>query len=176
MQSRLIVSWNECLNLWSRRWLKFSRNCVRYFIPLRLSHWKILFGAGLMILKMLSLKELKLVELPINFIPLNYVWRKEGILLRSCASYSLTLSWRRPLSYTNQSIALQSKSMDWFLYDNGLRFGRVKGIRLVFLVLYQYYSREQLWIVWRFVNYNFVKIKSFLNQRRCWRDSRPNSS
>ena len=38
----------------------------------------------------------------------------------------LTLSWWEPLSYRNQSyrnqsIDLQSKSMDWFLYDNGLR-------------------------------------------------------
>ena len=41
-------------------------------------------------------------------------------------SYSLTLSWRRPLSHRNQSIDLQSKSMDWFLYDNGLRHERVK--------------------------------------------------
>ena len=31
----------------------------------------------------------------------------------------LTLSWRRSSSYRNQSIDLQSKSMDWFLYDNG---------------------------------------------------------
>ena len=38
----------------------------------------------------------------------------------------LTLSWRRPLSYRNQSIDLQSKSMDWFLYGNGLRHERVK--------------------------------------------------
>ena len=38
----------------------------------------------------------------------------------------LTLSWRVPLSYRNQSIRLQSKSMDWFLYDNGLRHERVK--------------------------------------------------
>ena len=38
----------------------------------------------------------------------------------------LTLSWRRPLSYRNQSIGLRSKSMDWFLYDNGLRHERVK--------------------------------------------------
>ena len=29
----------------------------------------------------------------------------------------LTLSWRRLLSYRNQS----NKSIDWFLYDNGLR-------------------------------------------------------
>ena len=32
-----------------------------------------------------------------------------------------TLSWLRLLSYRNQSIDLQSKSMDWFLYSNGLR-------------------------------------------------------
>ena len=38
----------------------------------------------------------------------------------------LTLSWQRPLSYRNQSIDLESKSMDWFLYDNGLRHERVK--------------------------------------------------
>ena len=39
---------------------------------------------------------------------------------------TLTLSWRRPLSYRNQSIDLRSKSMDRFLYDNGLRHERVK--------------------------------------------------
>ena len=38
----------------------------------------------------------------------------------------LTLSWRMSMSYRNQSIDLQSKSMDWFLYDNGLRHERVK--------------------------------------------------
>ena len=32
----------------------------------------------------------------------------------------------RPLSYRNQSIDLQSKSMDWFLYGNGLCLERVK--------------------------------------------------
>ena len=41
---------------------------------------------------------------------------------------NLTLSWRRPLSYRNQPIDLQSKSMDWFLYNNGLRHERVKVI------------------------------------------------
>ena len=39
----------------------------------------------------------------------------------------LTLSRRRPLSYRNQSIDWLV-SMDWFLYDNGLRLERVKGI------------------------------------------------
>ena len=38
----------------------------------------------------------------------------------------LTLSWRRPWSYRNQSIDLRRKSMDWFLYDHGLRHERVK--------------------------------------------------
>ena len=37
----------------------------------------------------------------------------------------LTLSWRRSLWYRNQSIDLQSKSMDWFLYDNDLSHERV---------------------------------------------------
>ena len=41
-------------------------------------------------------------------------------------SWILTLSWRGLLSYRNQSINLRCKSMDWFLYDNGLRYERVK--------------------------------------------------
>ena len=40
---------------------------------------------------------------------------------------SLTLSWRRPLSYRNQSIDLLRKSMGWFLLDNDLRHERVKA-------------------------------------------------
>ena len=40
--------------------------------------------------------------------------------------YQLTLSWRRSLSYRNQSIDLQSKSIYWFLCDRGLRHERVK--------------------------------------------------
>ena len=43
----------------------------------------------------------------------------------TCFSGTLTLSRRRPISYRNQSIELQSKSMDWFLYDIGLRRERV---------------------------------------------------
>ena len=37
----------------------------------------------------------------------------------------LTLSWRRPLSYRNQSMDLLCKSVDWFLYDHGPRHERV---------------------------------------------------
>ena len=39
----------------------------------------------------------------------------------------LTFSWRKPLSYRNQSIDLLRKSMDWFLYHNGLRHEKVKS-------------------------------------------------
>ena len=41
-------------------------------------------------------------------------------------SLSLTLLWRRSFSYRNQSIGLQSKSMDSFLYEMDLRHERVK--------------------------------------------------
>ena len=41
--------------------------------------------------------------------------------------FLLTHSWWRPLSCRNQSIDLRSRSMDWFLYDNGLRHERVKN-------------------------------------------------
>ena len=42
---------------------------------------------------------------------------------------NLTLSWRRPIQYRNQSIDLRSKSVDWFLYVNGLRHERVKCVK-----------------------------------------------
>ena len=54
----------------------------------------------------------------------------------------LTLSWRRQISYRNQSTDLQSKSMYWFLYDIGLRHERVKtyGIRHKYVKLHiEYY-------------------------------------
>ena len=47
---------------------------------------------------------------------------------RGFNQWKLTLSWRRLLSYGNQSIYLLCKSMDWFLYDNGPRHERVKMI------------------------------------------------
>ena len=38
---------------------------------------------------------------------------------------TLTLSWRRSLSYRNQSIYLHSKSVKWFLHDRDHRHERV---------------------------------------------------
>ena len=46
----------------------------------------------------------------------------------------LTLSWRRPLSYRNQTVDLLCKSMDWFLYDNGLHHERVKKLGLTKMI------------------------------------------
>ena len=43
-----------------------------------------------------------------------------------CKTFCLTLSWRRPILYRNQSIDLRSKLMYWFLYDICLRHERVK--------------------------------------------------
>ena len=49
--------------------------------------------------------------------------------------FLLTLSWRRLLSYRNQSIDLQTKSMDWFLYDNSFRHERVNLFKIVTLLI-----------------------------------------
>ena len=54
------------------------------------------------------------------------IWFTEGQIPPSLWTHPLTLSWRRPLSYRIQSIDLLCKSMDWFLYDSGLRHERVK--------------------------------------------------
>ena len=53
--------------------------------------------------------------------------RKYMYRLLGCMYYStLNLLLWRSLSYRNQSIDLQSRSMDWFLYDRELRHERVK--------------------------------------------------
>ena len=44
---------------------------------------------------------------------------------RSTHGINLTFSWRRSLTYRNQSTDFHSKSMDWFLYDRDLRHERV---------------------------------------------------
>ena len=49
----------------------------------------------------------------------NWHWQYESL---NCRPFTcLTFSWRWSLSYRNQFIDLQNKSMDWFLYDIGLR-------------------------------------------------------
>ena len=78
----------------------------------------------------------------------------------------LTLSWRRPLSYRNQYINLLRKSMNWFLYDNGLRHERVK-VKL-FLSLTHFTSTNQKCLIfktWVFFKICVLKISDNLFQR-----------
>ena len=69
------------------------------------------------------------------YLAANFLWAEATFLLSetpctiepapSTESLSfLTLSRWRPLSYRNQSIDLLCESMNWFLYDNGLRHER----------------------------------------------------
>ena len=41
----------------------------------------------------------------------------------------LTLSWRRSLSYRNQSTDFLGKSIDWFLYNKDPRYERVNWMQ-----------------------------------------------
>ena len=65
-----------------------------------------------------------------------------------------TLSWRGPLPYRNQSIDLRSKSMDWFLYDNGLRHERVKNE----MGMWSYYFSNRIIILRDSRNFWFKKL------------------
>ena len=62
---------------------------------------------------------------------------------------SLTLSRRRFLSYRNKSIDLQSKSMDWFLYDRNLRHERVKPFQADYSFPPRLKMLEKPLIFWR---------------------------
>ena len=82
----------------------------------------------------------------------------------------LSLSSRRSLSYRNQSIDLQSKSMDWFLCDRDLLHERVNHstgpfsqvhflTRLTIMMKNQVYN-FRLWVrVLAFRTYNFSSIQ-----------------
>ena len=57
---------------------------------------------------------------------LKMIYKSQNNRFLKFIMFFLTLSWRRPLSYRNQSIDLGSEPMDWFLYDNDLRHERLK--------------------------------------------------
>ena len=60
---------------------------------------------------------------------INYVKIRSDMIHIECSlqNLQLTLSWPRSLSYRNKSIDLQSKSLNWFLYDRDLRHERVNA-------------------------------------------------
>ena len=53
----------------------------------------------------------------------------------------LILSWRRSLSYRNQSIDLLCKSMGWFLYDRDLHHERVSLKHFCEILMRKYSGR-----------------------------------
>ena len=57
---------------------------------------------------------------------IKWIFHKFSLLYLPGFYWSLTLSWRRSISYRNQSSDLQSTSMELFLYDIGLHHERVK--------------------------------------------------
>ena len=59
--------------------------------------------------------------------PRDWTVIHEHSLNKKVYCFFLTLSWRRLSPYRNHSIDLLCKSVDWFLYDNGLRHERVKS-------------------------------------------------
>ena len=62
---------------------------------------------------------------------------------RNALNFYLTLLWWRSLSYRNQSIDLESKSMDWFLPDRDLLHERVHHfLELVLLLKKNFLKRK----------------------------------
>ena len=83
----------------------------------------------------------------------------KGYIKRLVAWNELTLSWRRSLLYRNQFIDLLLKSMDWFLYDSGLRHERVKQ-KLLHRKLHVKKKENQerrMWVIYKnyFILYSF---------------------
>ena len=88
--------------------------------------------------------------------------------------WDLTLSWRRSLSNRNQSIDLQRKSVDWFLYDRDHRHERIKRYaqkhtlpRLLMLIMTSQILKfmERFKTIYYFKNgtWTFHETKKFLN-------------
>ena len=73
-----------------------------------------------------------IISVPRRFPETIYRFSKVFLFFIVFFALQLTLSWRRTLSYRNQSIDLLGKSVDRFLYDNGLRHERIKEKHYVF--------------------------------------------
>ena len=84
-----------------------------------------------------------------------------------------TLLWRRFLSYRNQSIDLQSISMDWFLYDRDFRHARVKikrprvGSGIMYLEvekLSKFLKHSDVIIIFLISSFVYLSIKSSMEK------------
>ena len=91
-----------------------TRKCEnKNFILIQLSEMS---GTGRLKYGNMSTKWVQTENLYLNYFRKSNGWK------------SLTHSWRRSLSYRNQSIDLLWKSVDWFLNVRYLRHGRVNGL------------------------------------------------
>ena len=88
----------------------------------------------------------------IHITRVTFIYSNSFNVTISC--HALTLSWRRPLSYRNQSIDLLCKSMDWFLYHNGLRHERVNIVSHEPRQNFSLYPVMSQWIL--ALNYGFL--------------------
>ena len=82
----------------------------------------------------------------------------------------LTLSWRRPKSYRNQSVDLLCKTMDWFPYDIGLPHERVKDFKNVNLIAFC------LWLHWKMadtLSSDTFSVLSSILTRTCSQSNHP---
>ena len=73
-----IVSWKQCLNLWSQRWLNPGRNLIRSLIPYELRILKILFAQGRIKFRSLFLKSVQIR---------SFFWSVFGHFLRSVRGF-----------------------------------------------------------------------------------------
>ena len=82
----------------------------------------------------------------------------EDLIALKDSNKGLTISWRRSLSYRNQSIDLLYKSIDWSLYDRDLRHKRVNRIEThsVTNVLIKLLSILLNWIDLKKIEYYFL--------------------
>ena len=154
LQSGLSVFWKLCLNLCSRRWLSPSHSLVISFTPIVLWQPKIVFAVGLMNLRIFDLKTLSVSEL--------------RMILESNLFHSIMVDGEYEFL------------KNWF-------FTLIWGIFCAFIVLYwqldcaftvPYWQLDCGIISERYFRHWLLHIlkkrHSFLYQRLCWRDSKPN--
>ena len=86
-------------------------------------------------------------------------WHWASLTRCKWGNKSLTLSWRRPISYRNQSIDFLRKSMDWFLYDIGLHHERVNSLEFRNKYAQRFYNPKKTFIYLSVWNAYFQSLK-----------------
>ena len=96
---------------------------------------------------LISLLQIETCDIPVSISYFDQILWKRGRYL--------ILSWRRPLSYRNQSIDLLRTSVDWILYDNGLRHERVNISNSARYLISRVFNFRVFWF------WNFSRVQNF---------------